>query len=85
MSAEVPVVLLAGSGSLRGCSTEQKFPAGGVYVSDPESTTWPWMARSDWVEARYQRDREPTLRRINLDIEKLRLFLRLSHEQRDSR
>ena len=34
------------------------------------------------MEARYQRDREPTLRRVNLDIEKLRLLLRLSHEQK---
>ena len=28
------------------------------------------------------RDREPTLRQVNLDIEKLRLLLRLSHDQR---
>lgn len=34
------------------------------------------------VEARYQREREATLRRINLDLEKLRLLLRLSHAQR---
>ena len=34
------------------------------------------------VEARYQRDREALLRRVNLDLEKLRLLLRLSHAQR---
>lgn len=34
------------------------------------------------VEARYQRDRQGTLSRINLDLEKLRLLLRLAHDQR---
>ena len=33
------------------------------------------------VEARYQRQRSELLRRINLDLEKLRLLLRLAHEQ----
>lgn len=33
------------------------------------------------VEARYQRQRSDLLRRINLDLEKLRLLLRLAHEQ----
>lgn len=34
------------------------------------------------VEARYQRERAVTLQRINLDLEKLRLLLRLAHTQR---
>lgn len=34
------------------------------------------------IEARYTRDRLPLLKRINLDLEKLRLFLRLAHDQR---
>ena len=34
------------------------------------------------VEARYQKDRQGPLTRINLDLEKLRLLLRLAHEQR---
>lgn len=34
------------------------------------------------VEARYQRERSPLLARINLDLEKLRLLLRLAHDQR---
>lgn len=33
------------------------------------------------VEARYQRERDGLLHRINLDLEKLRLLLRLTHEQ----
>ena len=33
------------------------------------------------IEARYQRDRGPVLSRINLDVEKLRLLLRLAHDQ----
>jgi hypothetical protein len=33
------------------------------------------------VEARYERERTPMLRRINLDLEKLRLLLRLVHDQ----
>jgi hypothetical protein len=34
------------------------------------------------VEARYTRERAAILARINLDLEKLRLLLRLVHEQR---
>lgn len=34
------------------------------------------------IEARYQRERGTLLTRINLDLEKLRLLLRLAHEQR---
>lgn len=34
------------------------------------------------IEARYQRDRQSTLGRINLDLEKLRLLLRLAEAQR---
>lgn len=34
------------------------------------------------IEARYQRDRTATLGRINLDLEKLRLLLRLAQAQR---
>jgi len=34
------------------------------------------------VEARYTRERQPILRRINLDLEKLRLLLRLAHDRR---
>jgi len=34
------------------------------------------------VEARYQKDRQGILTRINLDLEKLRLLLRLAHNQR---
>ncbi len=33
------------------------------------------------VEARYSRDRGPVLRRVNLDLEKLRLLLRLASDQ----
>jgi hypothetical protein len=35
----------------------------------------------DLVEARYTRDRLPILRRINLKLEKLRVLLRISHDQ----
>ena len=34
------------------------------------------------VEARYSRQRLPILKQINLELEKLRLFLRLAHTQR---
>jgi hypothetical protein len=33
------------------------------------------------VEARYTRDKIPVLRRVNLDIEKIRLLLRLGHDE----
>jgi hypothetical protein len=33
------------------------------------------------IEARYTRDKVPILRRANLDLEKLRLLLRLSHDE----
>jgi hypothetical protein len=33
----------------------------------------------DLVEARYRKDKEPVLRRINLRLEKLRILLRLCH------
>ena len=33
------------------------------------------------VEARYTRERAPMLRRVNLNLEKLRLLLRLIHDQ----
>jgi hypothetical protein len=36
----------------------------------------------DLVEARYSRDRQPLLRRINLRLEKLRILLRLSHRMK---
>jgi hypothetical protein len=35
----------------------------------------------DLVEARYTRDRLPILRRTNLKLEKLRVLLRISHDQ----
>jgi hypothetical protein len=34
------------------------------------------------IEAKYTRDKVSTLRRANLDIEKLRLLLRLCHDER---
>ena len=34
------------------------------------------------VEAKYTRDKIPILRRANLDIEKLRLLLRLCHDEK---
>jgi hypothetical protein len=34
------------------------------------------------IEARYRRERSALLSRINLDLEKLRLLLRLAHDQR---
>lgn len=34
------------------------------------------------IEARYRRERVPHLQRINVDLEKMRLLLRLAHEQR---
>lgn len=33
------------------------------------------------IEARYTRNKVPILRRANLDIEKIRLLLRLSHDE----
>jgi hypothetical protein len=37
----------------------------------------------EWlVEARYRPDKQPILDRINLDLEKLRLLIRLSHDAR---
>jgi len=34
------------------------------------------------IEARYSKDKVSILRRVNLDIEKLRLLLRLCHDER---
>jgi len=36
----------------------------------------------DLVEARYSRDKQPLLRRINLRLEKLRILLRLCHRMK---
>jgi hypothetical protein len=35
----------------------------------------------DLVEARYSRDKQPVLKRLNLRLEKLRILLRLCHRQ----
>ena len=73
MSAEVPCCVCS-LGAVRCAAFDrtEKFQAGRVYVSTRiDNLALDVFERL--VEARYQRDREPTLRQINLDIEKLRL------------
>jgi hypothetical protein len=83
MSAEVPVVFARWERFVAWLlDRTEKFPRRVAFTFRTRIDNLALDVFERLVEARYQRDREPTLRRINLDIEKLRLLLRLSHEQR---
>jgi hypothetical protein len=83
MSAEVPVVFARWERFVAWLlDRTEKFPRRVAFTFRTRIDNLALDVFERLVEARYQRDRELTLRQVNLDIEKLRLLLRLSHEQR---
>lgn len=59
----------------------EKFPRRAAHTLRQRIDTLALDVFERLIEARYTRDRAPILRQINLDLEKLRLLLRLAHEQ----
>ena len=83
MSSEVPVVFARWERVTAWLlDRTEKFPKRAAFTFRTRIDNLALDVFERLIEARYQRDREPTLRRINLDLEKLRLLLRLSHDQR---
>lgn len=83
MSADVPVVFARWERFVAWLlDRTEKFPRRVAFTFRTRIDNLALDVFERLVEARYQRDREPTLRQVNLDIEKLRLLLRLSHDQR---
>lgn len=77
MSAEVPVVFARWERFVAWLfDRTEKFPKRVAFTFRMRIDNLALDVFERLVEARYQRDREPTLRRVNLDIEKLRLLLR---------
>lgn len=59
----------------------EKFPRRAAHTLRQRIDTLALDVFERLIEARYTRDRAPILCQINLDLEKLRLLLRLAHEQ----
>ena len=82
MPAEVPVVLVRWEQFVLWLlDRTEKFPKRLAFTFRTRIDNLALDVYERLVEARYQRDREALLRRVNLDLEKLRLLLRLSHAQ----
>ncbi len=59
----------------------EKFPKRVIFTFRTRIDNLALDVHERLIEARYTRDRTPLLSRINLDLEKLRLLLRLAHDQ----
>ncbi|PZN82952.1 MAG: diversity-generating retroelement protein Avd [Candidatus Methylumidiphilus alinenensis] len=62
--------------------TTEKFPKRVRFTFADRIDSLALDIAEDLVEARYSRDKQPILRRINLRLEKLRILLRLCHSLR---
>ena len=61
--------------------TTEKFPKRVRFTFADRIDTLALDIVEDLVEARYSRDKQPVLKRLNLRLEKLRIRLRLCHRQ----
>ena len=62
--------------------TTEKFPKSARFTFADRINNLALDVVADLVEARYSRQKSPILRQVNLSLEKLRVLLRISYEQR---